>query len=79
MRLEHIMLSLCLVAAPAVGLADETAPPPQAQIEHNAVQAWGRYHADCAEWSDGCVACTKEGCSTPGIACTPQEIVCRRK
>ncbi|HMN74275.1 MAG TPA: hypothetical protein PKA55_20625 [Rhodoblastus sp.] len=55
------------------------APPADAQAEQKSVQAWGRDNPDCAEWSDACVACTKEGCSTPGIACVSQDIVCRRK
>ena len=37
----------------------------------------------CAEWTDGCVVCqrTNEGlaCSTPGIACVPQERQCLRR
>jgi hypothetical protein len=37
----------------------------------------------CAEWSDGCVICQRvdEGiaCSTPGIACVPQERQCLRR
>lgn len=78
MNYKWIALSLFLIIAPAAASADEPAPPPQAQIERDVVQAWGRDHANCEEWSDGCVACTKAGCSTPGIACTPKETVCRK-
>ncbi|MCB1534779.1 MAG: hypothetical protein KDJ44_08650 [Rhodoblastus sp.] len=79
MNLKCIALVL-LIAAPGVALANAPMPPAQdAKIEQDAVQAWGRDHADCEEWSDGCVACTKAGCSTPGIACTPKETVCRPK
>ncbi len=36
----------------------------------------------CAEWTDGCVICTRtpqgEACSTPGIACTRGRVQCLR-
>jgi hypothetical protein len=36
--------------------------------------------AMCAEWTDGCVICSRTGqgtaCSTPGIACTRHPIEC---
>ena len=79
MNLKWIALSLFFMIAPGVVSADEPAPPPQTQIERDAVQAWGRAHADCEEWSDSCVACTKARCSTAGIACTPKETICRAK
>ena len=79
MPLSRLPLLMFLLVAPVLAIADEPAPPADVRVETDVVQAWGRDHADCAEWSDGCVACTKEGCSTPVIACTPQEIVCRRK
>ena len=80
-------------AAPEPSLTAPALPPPAAdapvieppapsvdvQAEQKSVQAWGKEHAECAEWGDGCVACTKDGCSTPGIACTPKETACRRK
>ncbi len=65
---------VCLI--PLLVRADEQAPDRQAETV--AVQAWGRVHSECAEWSDGCVVCTREGCSTPGIACTPRETSCRK-
>ena len=55
------------------------APAIDVQAEKKSVQAWGQANTDCSAWSDGCVACTKDGCSTPGIACVPQETSCRRK
>jgi hypothetical protein len=46
-----------------------------------AVQAWGTGHPECAEWTDACVVCRRDGdaslCSTPGIACTASETICR--
>ena len=85
----RILFAAFLAVAPALARADEAAspatpPPPidlpaEIQAEQKSVQAWGRDNPDCAEWSDACVVCTKEACSTPGIACTPKETACRRK
>lgn len=58
--------------------APSPAPADALKTEEVAVQAWGEKHPECRQWSDGCVACTAEGCSTPGIACTPREIACRK-
>jgi hypothetical protein len=37
----------------------------------------------CLEWSDGCTVCARTpggpACSTPGIACVPQERQCLRR
>lgn len=75
-----LAIALLLVVASAPARADEEArPPADVRVEQQAVQAWGRDNPDCAEWSDACVVCTKEACSTPGIACTPKETACRRK
>jgi hypothetical protein len=83
--MTRFALVLALLSAPAFALADEenaptgplrTSPAPSA--EAIAVQAWGAKNPTCAQWSDGCVVCTPEGCSTPGIACTPKEIACRK-
>ncbi len=86
-----IRLALALfLSLGAVAQADEAAPPlpePAAPVGAPAeqksaqknVNGWGRDNPDCAEWSDACVVCTREACSTPGIACTPKETACRRK
>ena len=48
-----------------------------------AVIAYGDRNAACLEWSDGCAVCARapDGphCSTPGIACQPAGIACRRR
>lgn len=76
----------CLRLAPALVLfllagaarADDASVAPDMKAEETIVQAWGRAHPTCGEWSDGCVVCTQAGCSTPGVACTPREISCAR-
>ena len=85
----RILFAAFLAIAPTLVAAEDAtpsapAPPPidlpvDIQAEQKSVQAWGRANPDCAEWSDACVVCTKEGCSTPGIACVPKETACRRK
>ncbi|GAC1338043.1 MAG: hypothetical protein NVSMB26_25430 [Beijerinckiaceae bacterium] len=54
-------------------------PPPQAVP----IQAYGQQSASCREWTDGCTLCTKAdngetNCSTPGIACQPAGLHCKK-
>ncbi len=42
------------------------------------VLAYGAANPACLEWSDGCVTCVRGKCSTPGVACQPGEILCKR-
>ncbi|MGD0633188.1 MAG: hypothetical protein ABSA13_02755 [Beijerinckiaceae bacterium] len=47
-----------------------------------AIQAYGDVNRSCQEWTDGCVVCVKNNdappsCSTPGIACQPQDVICK--
>ena len=77
MRFSSCLAAASLIACPFVALAGDS----PAQQEEAVVQAWGGAHADCAEWSDACVVCRRDGekaaCSTPVIACTPQPTACR--
>jgi len=75
--MRPIFLALALVSGAAVA-EEQTSPPTSAEQERVAVQAWGKAHPACREWSDSCVVCTQDGCSTPGIACTPTQTACRR-
>lgn len=57
--------------------ADKTAAPPQSA----SMEAWGRSHPDCLEWTDNCQVCVagdKPGCSTVGTACVRAAPVCRK-
>jgi hypothetical protein len=73
----RLLVVLSLLSAPA--FADDAPAPESARAQEQvSAQAWGARNPDCAEWSDACIVCTKAGCSTPGIACTPAETVCRR-
>ena len=67
------------LASVSPAISDDAPAPQQERI---AVQAWGAAHPGCAEWTDLCTVCARilEGiaCSTPGVACLPQPVVCRR-
>jgi hypothetical protein len=77
-----VCLGLMLAAGPAA--ADDPAPAPTAAAaDPGAVQAFGSQNPTCLEWSDACFVCRRAddgslNCSTAGIACTPQVIVCRK-
>lgn len=57
--------------------ADKTSVSP----ETASMEAWGRTHPDCAEWTDNCQVCVagdKTGCSTVGTACVRVAPTCRK-
>ncbi len=60
---------------PAAGEETPTAVP--AATNGVATQSYGLNDPKCLEWTDGCVVCTKDGCSNIGIACQPKAISCR--
>lgn len=76
-----LMLGGILVAAPAG--ADET-PVATPSPEERSLQGFGASAPECLEWSDGCAVCARNDsgvahCSTPGIACQPSPILCRKE
>jgi len=86
--------ALAALAAGAMGArADEaTLPPMPKPLEEMAtsnaaspqaasMEAWGRAHPDCQEWTDNCQVCVsgdKSGCSTVGVACVRVAPTCRK-
>ena len=59
-------------------------PAPPGKPAAISVQGWGADNANCAEWTNSCVVCQRNeagvaACSTPGIACQPKDVVCRRQ
>jgi hypothetical protein len=89
--LPFLALGLALLAAPA--FADDAPPavapanPPPAATpspEEISLQGFAAASPFCLEWSDGCAVCARDDlavahCSTPGIACQPGPISCRRE
>ena len=58
-----------------------SAPP---SAEEASLRGFGLQNAQCVEWSDSCAICLRDEkdaahCSTPGIACQPAAIACRRE
>ena len=75
------------LASLALAGADE-APNPAASAppspEETSLRGFGLQNAQCIEWSDSCATCLRDEkdaahCSTPGIACQPVAIACRRE
>ena len=77
---------LAIGSAPLFGaflLSLAAGMPAVASEESASMLAWGLDHAECAEWTDLCQVCARapEGspqCSTPGIACQPGPVLCRK-
>jgi hypothetical protein len=47
------------------------------------IEAYSGDNPSCLEWTDGCTICAKidadtPACSTPGIACQPAGIQCKK-
>jgi hypothetical protein len=80
------MRFVALAAMVLVGLSTSArcdAPKPEALPAAVSVLAYGEKNPACLEWSDGCVTCARgagdaKSCSTPGVACQPGDIVCKR-
>lgn len=76
------MVALAAIVAAALPAFAEDPPAPTPAQERIAVQAWGAAHPECAEWTDLCTICARVpdgiACSTPGVACLPQPVLCRR-
>jgi hypothetical protein len=80
------LAALGFAASISLAGADQNAAPPQSppvQNESLSLQGFGAQNAMCREWGDDCSVCLRDDndavhCSTPGIACQPAAIVCRR-
>ncbi len=80
-------VALWLLAPLPLARADEAASPPTnppVSAEALSLQGFGVQNALCVEWGDGCSVCLRDDkdaahCSTPGIACQPVAIACRRE
>ena len=85
-RFTRPILPVCVglfAIAPSRALADQAKTPPVPPPHHVPIQAYANDNPSCLEWTDGCTICTKaEGgeiaCSTPGIACQPAGLQCRK-
>jgi hypothetical protein len=74
-------LAAALCASATLAAADEA--PAQAG-EQASLEGFAAAAPFCLEWSDGCAVCARDDnnvahCSTPGVACQPTAIACRRE
>jgi hypothetical protein len=75
------ILALLAFACGPARAEDALRPTP---AEQTSMEGFAAAAPLCLEWSDGCAVCARDGanaahCSTPGVACQPGEIVCRRE
>ena len=80
---KGLFLALSLAAWSGPATADAFRTPKLREGAPVPIQAYGRQNASCLEWTNGCVLCVKDetghsNCSTPGIACTPAGLTCKR-
>ncbi|MDR3408224.1 MAG: hypothetical protein P4L68_06985 [Methylovirgula sp.] len=80
----NLSLALPAIAAAQTAAAAESKDTPVKIPSDVSVLAYGAAHPNCLEWTDGCRICLRSpdgrlDCSTPGIACQPQEIVCKKE
>jgi len=93
-RFAALAAALMLSASGFIARADEAKLPPMPRPleelattkvvvppEQASMEAWGRAHPDCVEWTDNCQVCVagdKPGCSTVGTACVRTAPACRK-
>lgn len=85
-RLAAFGVCLAAQAACAAGMntpAPTPAPTPLTP-EQLSLQGFGAQATTCLEWGDSCSICKRDEadaahCSTPGIACQPEAIVCKQE
>ncbi len=72
-------------AGPAAPEPVPEAPLPMKTVPLNIpMEAFGTANPDCLEWTDSCRTCARDAenvisCSTPGIACLPQDVTCKKE
>jgi hypothetical protein len=77
------MIAFAVARSAAAQEAPAAASLPKA--EEVSLQGYAAKSPQCLEWSDGCAVCARDAtagvthCSTPGIACQPEAIVCRKE
>ena len=70
-------LWLVLVGGIRTGTAADL--PQSPPVSNVPIQRYGEHDKLCLAWSDGCVTCSREGCSNIGIACQPKKITCTQR
>ena len=80
--MRRLLILICLSILPAPAWADAALTPKMRLGAPVSIQAYGTQNPACLEWTNGCVLCVSGGsgtqCSTPGIACQPAGLTCKR-
>jgi hypothetical protein len=80
----RIAIAIIVYGAAVSGvLADQSKAPSVLPPHPIPIQAYGADNPSCLEWTDGCTICAKSeagaiACSTPGIACQPAGLQCKK-
>lgn len=85
-RSAALSLAISAVICSAASLearADAPKPGPVPRTHPLPLASYAGANPSCLEWTDGCTICTKSAadapaCSTPGIACQPAGIQCKK-
>lgn len=81
----NLRLALAFFAALVLAAAAQETPAPlpatAPPVVEDTIANYGAQHPECSAWHNACALCVrppdgKTACSTPGIACTPAEIIC---
>jgi hypothetical protein len=75
--------AMVCVAASLDARADAPNPGPMPRTHPLPLASYASDNPSCLEWTDGCTICAKSrtdapACSTPGIACQPAGIQCKK-
>jgi hypothetical protein len=85
LSLQAVLTPLPLFAQDASQeAAPSVSPSPRQNMSpgDGPMEAYGKTHPQCSEWTDFCRSCKSDrekhiACATPGIACQPRDIACQ--
>ena len=84
--MHRIATALALAALLLVGASAQQRPlpAPDAASEEASMHGYGDRDKTCAEWTDGCMTCSRAEngnplCPNIGIACQPKAISCAKR
>jgi hypothetical protein len=82
-RRQDLAIALAVLALALITIVLAHVLPAAPPKEGPSTAAFGERDKACAEWTDGCVVCTRgdhgPACSTPGIACVKRPVQCARR
>ena len=81
---SRLLILILVISQVSYALADRAQTPSLPATRPVPIEAYAEDNPSCLEWTNGCTICTKAetgapACSTPGIACQPAGIQCKKK